>query len=348
MIDFTCDYAAGAHPNVMGLLAETNLEQTPGYGEDSYSQRARALIARLCRQPQAAVHLMVGGTQTNQIVIAALLRPHQGVICPQTGHIHTHETGAPEAVGHKVLPVPSQDGKLTAQQVEELCRAHWEDPNAVHTVQPGMVYISQPTELGTLYSLAELQALRETADRYGLVLYADGARLGYALSAPEGDVKLHDMARLCHVFTIGGTKVGALFGEAVVIVPQALQRDFAYLVKQRGAMLAKGRLLGIQFLALLEDGLYLRIARRGVEAGLILREGLKERGIPLLVDSPTNQQFPILPDRVLDRLREAYAWSEWGRVDDTHTAVRLCPGWYTTREEAQAFLESLDRVMGKK
>lgn len=337
MIRFYCDYAEGAHPTILERLARTNFEQTEGYGTDHFCEEARELIRGLCQTPEADVHFLVGGTQANLTVISAALRPHEGVIATETAHISSHETGSIEATGHKVLVVPNQDGKLTAAQVEALWQVHEADETKEHTVKPGMVYISNPTELGTLYTLEELEALSAVCRSRGLLLYLDGARLGYGLAAADNTLTLPDIARLCDVFYIGGTKQGALFGEAVVIVNSRLKEDFRYLIKQRGGMLAKGRLLGEQFLALLEDGLYLRLARHADEMADLLREGLKKAGCPLLVESRTNLIFAVLPDRALEKLREEYSFSHYQRMDESHCAVRFCTSWATRREQVEAF-----------
>ena len=261
MIYFNNDYSEGCHRKVLEALTQTNMVQTMGYGEDEYCAVAAAKIKALCGREDAAVHFLVGGTQTNLTVIDAALRPHQGALCPMGGHINVHETGAVEATGHKVLTVPSDDGKITAAQVRQVVKAHWEDSSFEHMVQPKLVYISNPTEYGTLYSLAELEALWAACKELGLYLFLDGARLGYGLMAEGYDVTLADIARLTDVFYIGGTKVGALFGEAVVITNDALKQDFRYLIKQHGGMLAKGRLLGVQFDALMTDNLYFDISK---------------------------------------------------------------------------------------
>ena len=262
MIHFESDYVAGAHPLVLQRLLETNLEQSPGYGTDGHCQRARDMLRTLCQAPGADVQFLAGGTQANLTVIAAVLRPWEGVVCAQTGHIQEHEGGAIEATGHRVIPLPSADGKITAPQLEELCQRCENDPNGDHIVQPGMVYLSHPTELGTVYTRAELEALSQTARRHGLSVFVDGARLVYGLAA--SDLTLPDLARLCDVFYLGGTKAGTLFGEAVVLTDPQLQRNFRNMMKQRGAMLAKGWLLGVQFEGLLSDGLYLEIGRKVV------------------------------------------------------------------------------------
>lgn len=336
---FECDYATGAHPKVLEALVQTNLEACPGYGTDDHCAHAAQLIRELCRAPQADVHFLVGGTQTNMTVIAAALRPHQGVISTAMGHINDHETGAVEATGHKVLPVPSEDGKLTAAQIEELCHAHYTDPSVEHKVQPGMVYISHPTELGTVYTLAELEAICQAAHKYHMPVFVDGARLAYGLAT--SDITLADLARLCDVFYIGGTKAGALFGEAVVITNEALKSDFRYFIKQRGGMLAKGRLLGVQFEALMADGLYEQIGQKAVKQALRLRKAFEEKGYPLLIPSPTNQQFPILPDEALARLNEKYTSCWMSKPDADHTAVRFCVAWSTTDEDIDALIADI-------
>ncbi len=341
MIRFECDYSEGAHPRVLELMRRSNLEQTPGYGEDAYCARAREIIRGLCGAERAGVHFLVGGTQANATVIASVLRPVQGVLCPQTGHINVHETGAVEASGHKVLPLPSADGKITAQQVRAAYDDHWGDAAHEHRVQPGMVYVSFPTENGTLYSKEELTALSATCRELGLPLYLDGARLGYGLAAPGNDLTLPDLARLCDVFYIGGTKVGALFGEAVVVAAPSLDRDFRYFIKQHGAMLAKGRLLGIQFLALLQDGLYFDISAHADRLAGRIREAFVRKGFPFLYDSPTNQQFPILPDAAIAKLSERYAFEAWRRVDEGHAAVRFCTSWATRERDVESLLEDI-------
>ena len=343
---FQCDYNEGAHPKVLERLVQTNMEQTPGYSEDKYCEEAREKIRKACGDDSLAVHFLVGGTQTNVTVINAALRKHQGVLCAVTGHINVHETGAVEACGHKVLGLESPDGKITAAQVAEAYEAHSHNDSFEHMVQPKMVYISNPTEVGTIYSKAELTALSETCHKYGLYLFLDGARLGYGLAAPDNDLTLPEIAALCDVFYIGGTKVGALFGEAVVIKNPELAQDFRYLIKQNGGMLAKGRLLGLQFLALFEDDLYYDICRAANEQAYRIAAACKEAGFPFFAASPTNQQFPIFPNRLLAKLREKYAVSIWAKVDEEHTAIRLCTSW-ATREEAVDQLLGDIRALGK-
>ena len=339
MIRFDSDYTEGAHPRVLQRLTEANSVQTPGYGEDPFCREAAELICRLCASPEAAVHFLTGGTQVNRTVIAHLLRPHQGVVAADTGHIAVHETGAVENAGHKVLTIPGIDGKLPAAAVDALCASHRSDASFEHMVQPGMVYISNPTELGTVYSLRELEELYAVCRRNGLPLYVDGARLGCALAAEGYDFA--DVARTCDVFTIGGTKLGALFGEAAVFTDPALAKDFRYSIKQNGGMLAKGRLLGLQFLALLEDGLYMEISRREVALAQKLRDGLTAKGWGFLIASPTNQQFPILPDAVLEKLKEDYAFSSWQDMGAGMRAVRFCTGWAATEEQIDRLLEAI-------
>ena len=341
MIYFNNDYSEGCHSRVLDKLTATNMEQTPGYGMDAYCNEAADHIRRICENNDLAVHFLVGGTQTNMTVIAAALRPHQGVISAETGHIHVHETGAVEATGHKVLTLPTTDGKLTARQVENAVIAHYADGSAEHIVQPKMVYISNPTELGTIYSKAELTEISQVCREHKLYLFMDGARLGYGLTARGNDLTMADIARLCDVFYIGGTKVGALFGEAVVFSDPELSRDFRYLIKQRGGMLAKGRLLGVQFSALLEDGLYFEIAKKANLLADKIRETLDSLGYTYLVPGVTNQIFPILPDAVLEKLEKDFTFSEQERVDETHRAVRFCTSWATTEENVDALCQAL-------
>lgn len=344
MIRFNSDYLEGAHPKILERLLETNLEQTPGYGEDEYCEYARKLIREKCGAPEAYVQFLVGGTQTNLTVISSILRPHQGALCAHTGHINVHETGAIEATGHKVLPLKSEDGKIRAWQVQEAYDAHWNDADHEHMVQPGMVYISHPTENGTLYTKKELEELYQVCRQCNLPLFLDGARLGYGLMAENTDVTWQTLAQCTDVFYIGGTKVGALFGEAVVINEPSLTRDFRYLMKQRGGMLAKGRLLGLQFAALLEDGLYETIAQKAVGQAMRLRETFLKKGYPLLYDSYTNQQFPILPKRHAQELSKKYTFAFWCDTDEEHCAVRFCTSWATKEEDIEALLQDLESL----
>lgn len=340
MIFFNNDYNQGAHPRILERLTSTNFEQSPGYGEDDYCKQASDMILERCGDPDGQVHFLTGGTQANLTVISAALRPHQGVISADSGHINVHETGSIEATGHKVLALPGGlEGKISANQVEKLCIEHIEDSSFEHMVQPKMVYISHPTENGMLYSFAELKALRKTCDRFGLYLFLDGARLAYGLAARSSTLSLKDISSLCDVFYIGGTKCGALFGEAVVINHPDIQKDFRYMIKQKGGMLAKGRLLGLQFSALFEDGLYTEIASQADEYALKIAEACKSSGYKMLVDSPTNQQFPILPNQKLEKLSEKYVFAVWQKMDNEHTAIRLCTSWATTKETVDELID---------
>ena len=344
MIYFNNDYAEGCHEAVLQALIRTNMEQTPGYSEDKYCAAAAAKIRKLCGREDAAVHFLVGGTQTNLTVIDAALRPHQGALCADSGHINVHETGAVEATGHKVLPLPSVEGKISAAQVKEAVLLHRADGAFEHIVQPKLVYISHPTELGTLYTRAELEALHDTCQELGLYLFLDGARLGYGLMANGTDVTMEDIARCCDVFYIGGTKVGALFGEAVVISNPALKEDFRYLIKQHGGMLAKGRLLGVQFDALMEDKLYYKIAAHADAMADKIRACLEELKIPQLVGGITNQIFPILPDGVLEELARTICFTEMGRYDENHRTIRFCTSWATPEENVEILVGELRRL----
>ena len=344
MFYFNNDYSEGCHEKVLAALIATNMVQTPGYGEDVYCAAAAEKIKKICGREDLAVHFLVGGTQTNLTVIDAALRPHQGALCAVSGHIHVHETGAVEATGHKVLTLPSEDGKITAQQVERYVLAHRADGAFEHMVQPKLVYISNPSELGTLYTLQELENLSATCRRLGLYLFMDGARLGYGLMSKGNDVTMEDIARLCDVFYIGGTKVGALFGEAVVISNPALAEDFRYMIKQHGGMLAKGRLLGVQFDALMTDNLYFEISTHAVKLADQLRDCFDELGYNYLVPGVTNQIFPILPDALLAELAKEFVFCEQERVDETHRAVRFCTSWATKQEAVDALCEALRRL----
>lgn len=343
VIRFNSDYTEGCHPLILEKLAQTNMEQTSGYGEDEYCKQAAELIRKECNMPDAAVHFMVGGTQTNVTVISSALKHYQGVITANTGHINVHETGAIEACGHKCLTIETEDGKLRANQVKDYVEQHFADASFEHTVQPKMVYISNPTEVGTIYQKEELKALYEVCKAHHLYLFMDGARLGYALMCPENDLTMADIATYTDVFYIGGTKVGAMFGEAVVLTNDALKEDFRYNIKQRGGMLAKGRLLGIQFLTLLENGLYYQIAKHAADLATEIREELSKMGVEFLISSPSNQQFPIFSDAVLEKLNKKYVVEYQKRVDEKRSAVRICTCWATKTENVRAFLTDLKK-----
>ena len=341
MILFNCDYNEGAHPRILEKLMETNMEQLPGYSEDHYCEKAREEIRRVCEAPDAEVHFLVGGTQANLTVIDAILRTHQAALCVESGHINVHETGAIEACGHKVMTVPSDDGKVSAEQVKEVYTLHKNDSAFEHMTQPKLVYISNPTELGTIYTKKELEDLRAVCDECGMYLYLDGARLGYGLCAEDNDLDLESIAKNCDVFYIGGTKVGALFGEAIVICNVDLQEDFRYIMKQKGGMLAKGRLLGLQFRELFKDGLYFTMSNHAIRLAMRLKNGLTERGYKFLLDSSTNQQFVIVPDEKLEKLKEKYAYTYQERYDEKSSVIRLCTSWATKEENVEEFLSDM-------
>ena len=343
MLRFESDYLEGALPEILKRLNETNFEQTAGYGLDPYCDTAREKIKAACAAPDADVHFLVGGTQTNMTVIAAALRTHQGVLAAETGHIGAHETGAVEATGHKVLPLPSPDGKIHAAQIEAYVLAHRADESFEHIVQPAMVYISQPTETGTVYSLAELTEISAVCRRLGLLLFVDGARLACAL-ALDYTPTLPDLARLCDVFYVGGTKHGALFGEAVVITNEALKKDFRYVIKQRGGMFAKGRLLGLQFDAFFTDGLYYRTGEREMQLADKLRAAFINKGMELYYDSPTNQLFPIVTEEQMKKLSEKYSFSVIKPLPDGRTVVRFCTSWATRPEDIDELCKDIERL----
>ena len=332
-ISFSCDYMEGAHPAILQRLIETNFAQMPGYGADDYCESAREKIRAACSAPNAEVHFLVGGTQTNATVIDALLRSYQGVVAADTGHISVHEAGAIEFGGHKVLTLPHRNGKISAEQIASLLRVYEEDVNHDHTVMPGMVYLSQPTEYGTLYSREELSAISALCREKQLPLYVDGARLAYALACPENDVTLKDMAELCDIFYIGGTKCGALLGEAVVIPQPGLIPHFFTIIKQHGALLAKGRLLGLQFDTLFTDGLYQRIGEAALRAAEDIRTALRANGYQLCFASPTNQTFCLVDREQMEKLREYVDFSQWEVYDEMHTIIRFATSWATKDED---------------
>lgn len=329
MISFTCDYSEGAHPKILERLAQTNLEQLPGYGTDYYTLSAKEKIRAACGAPQAQVFFLTGGTQTNSTVIAAMLRDYEGVVSAQTGHIGVHEAGAVEYTGHKVLTIPGHQGKMDPAELRTYLEAATTDPNYEHMVFPGMVYISFPTEYGTLYSKSELEEIHGIAAHYGLPLFIDGARLGYGLMSPSCDLTLPELARLCEVFYIGGTKVGAFCGEAVVFPQGNAPEHFYTITKQHGAMLAKGRLTGIQFDTLFTDNLYFQISRHAIDRAMELKKLLIDKGCRLYIDSPTNQQFIVMENKALEEFGKHVAYDPWDRTDAHHTAIRLATSWAT-------------------
>lgn len=335
MISFTCDYNEGAHPAILERLMATNLCQEPGYGADRFSQSAKARIREAVGCPDAQVFLLTGGTQTNSTVIATMLRDYQGVVAATTGHIAVHEAGAVEYTGHKVLTIPQHEGKMWASELRSYLEGYYADGSYEHMVFPGLVYISFPTEYGTLYSKAELTEIRQVCREYSLPLFIDGARLGYGLMSPACDVTLQELAGLCDVFTIGGTKVGALCGEAVVFSSGKAPEHFFTMVKQHGALLAKGRLTGVQFDTLFTDGLYLKIAKNAIDLAMQLKEMFVSKGYELFLDSPTNQQFIILPADAMERMKGEVAYEVWEHLPDGRTVVRFATSWATTPEQLE-------------
>ena len=341
MLSFECDYNVGAHPLILQRLIETNFEAQPGYGEDAYTASAKQKIKAACGRENLDVHFLAGGTQTNRIVIDSMLHPVQGVIAATTGHVAAHEAGAIEASGHKVLTVPGHDGKVRADEVEALIKAFYNDASYTHMVFPGMVYVSHPTEYGTLYTKDELTALSKVCRKYGIPLFLDGARLGYGLMSEGTDITLGDLCDLCDVFYIGGTKVGALCGEAVVFTHNNTPAHFFTFIKQNGALLAKGRLIGVQFDVLFTDGLYFKLGKNAIDMARELRRICAEKGYKTYLDSPTNQQFFILENEKCASLAKHVRFSEWERPDEQHTVIRLATSWATTKADLAALAEVL-------
>lgn len=340
---FTSDYCEGAAPEIIERLTATNMDQTIGYGEDEVCAEARELIKKECGRKDVDVHFLVGGTQTNATVITSILKPYQGVLCAASGHINQHETGAIEHGGHKVLALQPKNGKISAEQIEEYAANHFfNNPDQVHIVQPGMVYISFPTELGTIYSLAELKAIKKVCQKFDMPLFVDGARLGYGLMSDKCDVTLKDLAKIADVFYIGGTKQGALFGEAVVITNDKLKKDFRYCIKQGGGMLAKGRLLGLQFGVLFKDGLYWKLAKHADEQGARIKKAFKAKGYKFLIDSPTNQQFPILTAEQRKAFARKFVFEIWQPLEDGKAGVRFCTSWATKPENVDKLIDFIN------
>lgn len=343
MIRFESDYTQGAVNEIIEALVRTNMEMTPGYGKDEYCFSAERKIKQALENDEVDIHFLVGGTQTNLTFIASAIKPYQGVICASSGHINVHECGSIEACGTKLLTIASSDGKIKVAEVEAIATEHIEDVNREHAVQPGMVYISFPTENGTLYSKKELEDIYSVCRKYDLLLYIDGARLGYGLASRANDVRLSDFTKLCDAFYIGGTKVGALFGEALVIVNDSCKKDFRYMEKQKGAMLAKGRLLGLQFDALFTKELYFRISEKAVSLAMKIRSAFEKRGVKLLYDSFTNQQFPILTKEQTEKLGESFAFSPWCRVGEDF-AVRFCTSWATCEKDVDELIKAIENM----
>lgn len=342
-LSFASDYMEGAHPSILETLQETNFLASPGYGTDSFTDSAKQKIREACKAPGAEVYFLVGGTQTNATVIDALLQSYQGVIAADTGHVSMHEAGAIEHSGHKVLTLPHELGKLSAEEIRAYLKTFWSDENHEHMVMPGMVYISQPTEYGTLYSKKELEDISSVCREYKIPLYVDGARLAYALASPKNDVSLQDLAGLCDVFYIGGTKCGALFGEAVVIPKAGRIPHFFTIIKQHGALLAKGRILGIQFDVLFTEHLYEQIGKTAVALAAKIQDTIKTAGIPLYLESPTNQVFCIMENARLEALGNEVEYSFWEKADETHTVIRFATSWATQEENVEKLCELLRR-----
>ena len=340
---FKNDYSEGAHPRILNKLIATNLQQQHGYGEDQYSEEAKAILKHKINQPEAAIHFVSGGTQSNLLVISSLLRIHEAVISAQTGHIFTHETGAIEAVGHRVITANTSNGKLCPEDLRAVLRAYQLRP---HTVKPKMVYISNSTEMGTIYSKAELRELSLFCREHHLLLFMDGARLGHALTAANNDLSLTDIAQWTDVFYIGGTKNGALLGEAIVFNNPQLAPDFDYVLKQKGALLAKGRLLGIQFLELFKEDLYFDLAKQANIMAAKIAEAVNKLGFSLLTEATTNQIFPILPKGVISQLSEKYLFYEWQDMDENHAAIRLITSWATEEDIVNEFIRDLTAAKG--
>ena len=341
MLSFENDYSEGAHPKILQRFVETNLEQVPGYGSDPYCDSAKEKIRAACNCPDAEIFFLVGGTQTNAVVIDSMLQAYEGVVSAQTGHVNAHEAGAIEYTGHKVLSIPQYDGKMKASDLEAYLKTFWQDESHEHMVFPGMVYISHPTEYGTLYTKQELADLSAICRRYEIPLYLDGARLGDGLMSKTTDVTLPDIAELCDVFYIGGTKVGALCGEAVVFTKHNMPKYFVTHVKQHGALLAKGRLAGVQFDTLFTDNLYFEISKHAIEMAELLKQGFAEKGYTFHIDSPTNQQFIVLDDEKYNELQKQVRCCFWEKPDDTHTVVRFATSWATPKENIDELMKLL-------
>ena len=343
MLAFECDYLEGAHEKILQRLVETNYEKAPGYGNDSYCESARAKIKEACGCSGADVYFLTGGTQTNAIVIDTMLQKYEGVVAARTGHVNVHEAGAIEYTGHKVLTVPSHEGKMRADELQDMLDGFWQDVTHEHMVFPGMVYLSYPTEYGTLYSKKELTDIAQVCRRFHIPLYLDGARLGYGLMSKSADLTLPEIAEICDVFYIGGTKVGALCGEAVVFTKNNTPKHFLTMVKQHGAMLAKGRLLGIQFDTLFTDNLYFTVSAHAIEMAEKLKEGLKREGYSFYLDSPTNQQFVILTMKQIGELQKQVSFDLWDKLDEEHQVVRFATSWATKEQDVDALLALLDK-----
>lgn len=340
MLYFENDYCEGAHPSILQRLIETNMEKLSGYGTDKYCESAKEKIREVCACPNADIYFLVGGTQTNATVISSMLQRYEGVIAASTGHINFHEAGAIEYTGHKVLELPHKDGKISAKTLQDYLETFYKDKNHDHMVFPGMVYISHPTEYGTLYTKTELQEISSICTDYNLPLFLDGARLGYGIASEQSDISLADIAKYTSVFYIGGTKVGALCGEAVVFPNQA-PNHFMTMIKQQGALLAKGRLLGIQFDTLFTNDLYMEISKNAIETANKLKKALLDKGYQLFLDSPTNQIFVVLENETMKKLGEVVKFSFWEKYDETHMVVRFATSWATKMEDVEELITLL-------
>lgn len=335
MVSFESDYIEGALPEILDALVKTNMEQLSGYGADEYTQSAKEKIKKACNCPKAQVAFITGGTQTNQHVISTMLKQYEGVVAPQTGHVSSHEAGAIEYTGSKVITIPGHNGKMDAVELKQYLSDFYSDGNHEHMVFPGMVYISFPTEYGTIYSKKELSDIYKVTQEYKLPLFVDGARLGYGLASKQCDMTLPEFASLCDIFYIGGTKVGALCGEAIVYTKGNMPEHFENLTKKHGALLAKGRLNGIQFDTLFTDNLYFKAAEHAIEMAELVKNAFKSKGYKFLLDSPTNQQFIILENSKMQELSKKVKFCFWEKVDENHTAVRFATSWATKKENVE-------------
>lgn len=341
MYSFKNDYSEGAHPRILNTLIESNMEQTEGYGDDTYTRQAIELLKQKIEREDIDIHLLPGGTQTNLTAISAFLKPHEAAIAANTGHILVHETGAIEATGHKVISIEVKDGKLFPEHINSILELHTDE----HMVKPKLVYISNPTEIGSIYSKSELENLSVFCKEKKLLLYVDGARLGSALCSEENDMELSDLGKYTDAFYIGGTKNGALMGEALVICRGSLKEDFRFMIKQKGALLAKGKLLGIQFLELFRDNLYFDLAKHANKMASMLKDEISKAGYSFLTHSPSNQIFPILPNKLIKELQEKYSFYVWEKVDDNNSAIRLVTSWATQEVKVQDFINDLKKLL---
>ncbi len=340
MLYFSCDYAEGCHPKVLEAISKTNMISTPGYGMDEFCESAKDKIRKYINCPQADIYFLVGGTQTNQVVIDSMLSNYDGVVAAATGHVAVHEAGAIEYSGHKVITIPAHKGKIDSVELSQMLKDHYDDESAEHMVNPGMVYISYPTEYGTLYSREELEGISSVCKDYGIPLFIDGARLAYGLAAQD-DISMADLAKFADVFYIGGTKVGALFGEAVVFTKNNTPKHMITQIKQHGALLAKGRLLGVQFDALFTDDLYLEMGKNALECAAVIRSALVEKGYSLFMENPTNQIFVVMENDMLESFGTQVSYGFWEKYDDKHTVIRIATSWATKKDDVDELIKIL-------